>query len=79
MSISTPQPPDPSARWKPALHHPYFAILGDGRIQIFSWSDTPFDHGAWEFGNCFLTHRAAERACERLRQVLWAFHRDQAR
>ena len=73
------QPPDPSACWKPALHRPYFVILGDGSIQVFLWSDTPFDHGAWQFGNCFRTHREAERAREVLRQVLWALHRDQER
>ena len=73
------QPPDPSACWKSALHQPYFVILGDGSIQVFPWSDTPFDHGAWQFGNCFRTHREAERAQEVLRQVLWAFHSEHAR
>ena len=70
MPASTPQPQDPSACWKPALHQHYFLILGDGRIQMLRWADTPFDHGAWQFGNCFKTHRDAVRAREVLRQVL---------
>ena len=72
-------PPDPPACWKPALHQSYFVLLGDGSIQVFSWSDTPFDHGAWQFGNCFRTHREAERAREVLQQALWTFHRDHER
>jgi hypothetical protein len=68
------QPSDPPACWKPALHQPYFVILGDGSIQVFRWSDTPFDHRAWQFGNCFRTHRDAERTQEVLRQVLRDFH-----
>jgi hypothetical protein len=73
------QPSEEPACWKPALHQAYFMILGDGTIKILPWSDTPFDHGAWQFGNCFRTHREAERAREVLRQVLRAFHRDQER
>jgi hypothetical protein len=73
------QPLEPPACWKPALHQVYFTILGDGTIKIFHWAETPFDHGAWQFGNCFRTHREAERAREVLRQVLWALHRDQER
>jgi hypothetical protein len=74
MPSPTPHRPGPSASWKPALHQRYFVILCDGSIQRFRWADTPFDHGAWQFGNCFRTHREAARAREVLRQVLQVFH-----
>ena len=79
MSIPHPQPSDLSPSWKPVLDQSYFAILGDGTIKVFHWADTLFDHGAWQFGNGFRTHREAERAREVLRQVLWAFHSEHAR
>jgi len=62
-----------------SVHESDVVGLGDGSIQVFPWSDTPFDHGAWQFGNCFRTHREAERAREVLWQVLWAFHSEHAR
>jgi hypothetical protein len=79
MSIPHPQHPERSPSWQPVLHQAYFAILGDGTIQVFHWGDTPFDHGAWQLGNCFRTYREAERAREVLRQVLWDWHRDPER
>jgi len=79
MSIPHPQHPERSPSWQPVLHQAYFAILGDGTIQVFHWGDTPFDHGAWQLGNCFRTYREAERAREVLRQVLWDFHRNYER
>ena len=66
-------------RWMRKHGEPYFLILGDSTVQRFQWHGTEFDHEAWQFGNCFRTHREAERAREVLRQVLWTLHRDQER
>ncbi len=79
MPPPNPRPLDPPACWKPALHQPYFVILGDGSIKVFRWSGTPFDHGAWQLGNCFKTRRDAERAREVFKQVLRVFHTEYKR
>src|ERR1043166_1279476 len=65
--------------WRPALHQRYYVILGHGRIQALPWAGTPFDYEAWQFGNCFRTHREAERAREALRHVLRSLHADSRR
>jgi hypothetical protein len=66
-------------RWQPVHHQRYFVILGDGSIRVFRWSGAPFDYAAWQFGNCFKTRRAAERAREAVRQVLGVFHIERGR
>jgi len=66
-------------RWQPVHHQRYFVILGDGGIRVFRWSGAPFDYAAWQFGNCFKTRRAAERAREAVRQVLGVFHIERER
>ena len=73
------QAPNAHARWKPTHHERYYVILGDGSIQHLPWNDTPFDHSAWQFGNCFKTQRDAEHAREAVRQVLQAFHTEYGR
>jgi len=79
MPTPNPQPPDRPEHWQPVLQQRYFVILGDGSIRVFRWSGTPFDHGAWQFGNCFKTHRDAERAREVVSQVLRLFHMEHER
>jgi hypothetical protein len=66
-------------RWQPVHQQRYFVILGDGSIRVFRWSGAPFDYAAWQFGNCFKTRRAAERAREAVRQVLGVFHIERGR
>jgi hypothetical protein len=66
-------------RWQPVHHQRYFVILGDGSIRVFRWSGAPFDYAAWQFGNCFKTRRAAERAREAVRQVLGVLHSERRR
>ena len=72
-------PPDMPTDWLPALSECYFVILGDGSITVFRWAGTPFDHSAWQFGNCFKTHRDAARAREVVQQILRLFHREYKR
>ena len=70
MPTPNPQPPDARERWKPDTHERYFVVLGDGSIKIFQWYDTPFDYGAWEFGNYFKARSDAEQAREAIKQLL---------
>ena len=53
-------------------------MLGNGMIELFPWSDTPFDHETWSFGNCFKTHAQAVQAREKIREVLRTVHQDYA-
>jgi DUF1365 family protein len=67
------QVPDAHARWKPIHHERYYVILGDGSIQHLPWNDTPFDHRAWQFGNCFRRRTMAEQARKSVQEVLLHF------
>ena len=79
MPTRDPHPPDTPACWLPALSERYFLILGDGSITVLHWAGTPFDHGAWQFGNCFKTHRDAARARDVVTQILRLFHSEYKR
>jgi hypothetical protein len=57
-----------------AYHEFYFAILGNGRIHSFQWSDTEFDYEAWTYGNCFQLRRDAEQAREGIKEYLSNFY-----
>ena len=70
QTMPRPDPQSGGERWKPAENEPYFIILGDGSVKMLSWHGTPFDHGAWEFGNCFREHRQALRARDAIKEVL---------
>jgi hypothetical protein len=65
-----PDPQSGGERWKPADNEPYFIILGDGSVKMLSWHGTPFDHAAWEFGNCFQARRDAEGARDAMKAYL---------
>ena len=70
-------PPDPQ-RWLPSIGDHYYLILGNGMIERFPWSDTPFDHEAWQFGNCFPTYEQAVQARDIIKEVLLALHQGHA-
>jgi hypothetical protein len=70
--MSAPQ----SQRWLPSEGDHYYLILGNGRIELFSWSDTPFDHETWDFGHCFKTHEEAVQALDKITELLRTSHQD---
>ena len=74
-----PQSPDAHERWKPADQERYFIILGDGSVKNILWHSTPFDYGAWEFGNCFRVRSDAEHAREAVKQLLLYWHTEHGR
>ena len=74
MPRHDPQSLDAHERWKPGDHEQYFVILGDGDIKNIPWHSTPFDHEAWEFGNCFSMRSDAERARGAIKAFLQQFH-----
>jgi hypothetical protein len=41
------------------------------------WSDTEFDHQAWQFGNCFRRRTVAEHARQAIQEVLQHFQQHQ--
>jgi hypothetical protein len=41
------------------------------------WSDTEFDHQAWQFGNCFRKRTVAEQARQAIQEVLQQFQQHQ--
>jgi len=67
-----------SQRWLPSVGDHYFLILGNGKIELFPWNDTAFDHEAWHFGNCFQTQAQAAQVREKIKEVLLTFHQDHA-
>ncbi len=64
------QPLDARERWQPADYEQYFVILGNGSVKNISWHSTPFDHEAWQFGNCFKARSDAEQTREAVKQLL---------
>jgi hypothetical protein len=78
MPRRRPKNPQLPQRWLPSKGDHYYLILGSGMIEIFPWSDTDFDHEAWNFGNCFKTHAQAVQARENIKGVLLTFHQDHA-
>jgi hypothetical protein len=66
----------PTDRWQPAYHAFYFAILGNGHIHSFQWSNTEFDYEAWTCGNCFQLRSDAEQARQGIKEYLSNFHKN---
>jgi hypothetical protein len=79
MPRPDPQPQDARERWKPDTHERYFVVLGDGSIKNIQWYDTPFDHEAWQFGNCFKARSDAEQARWAIKQLLLYWHTEHGR
>ena len=78
MPRSRRKNPSPPQRWLPSEGDHYYLILGNGMIELFPWSDTPFDHETWHFGNCFKTHEEAVQARDKIQEVLLSLHQDHA-
>jgi len=65
-------------RWKPGLEQTWFWIGFDGAIMEDIWRDTPGDHQAWVWGNCFGTRQEADEVRCQLQEIFVHFQREHA-
>ena len=68
------EPAEPE-RWKPPPHTAYYFIDTDIEVGETAWVNDKRDRARWEAGNCFPTHKEAEQAREKVKEVLLHLHK----
>ena len=63
-------------RWKPKNGESYFFISGDGLVNLSDWDNDVFDNYYYNFGNCFRTKEEAEKALERVKELLLSLNKN---
>lgn len=65
------------SRWKPQILEDYFYVdIESGEVYSYMWEDNEVNNWHYAIGNCFQIKEEAEKALEKVKELLLSLHEE---